>query len=410
MRVTPESHPWAERLRAERRRRLWAPKDMVRELMQAAADQQVSIATQESLLRMLRDWESGRNKPRDPYPQLYAAAFGIEEADLFADDVSPALPAIDQAVLLHRGLQLTLAAGTMTDASLDEWEYTVHRYGRATRYRPEGQLLPELVADFADLQRILAHPHPARARKRLTRVAANLAGLMALTLLKLGDPSARGWWRTGRAAAAMAEDIETLSWMYAQEAYQLYYSEDMYGAIELAFRAQQLAGTNPYVGAALAAPLEARAHAVMGNREMASAALLRAELALGRLDPTNRVGSAFGYSEQQLAFHSGNAWTHLGDTARAGDEQTRALELYTLDERTDRALIHLDRAMCLAINGDSAASAMQAVETIVDLPPEYRSALILHRAKEVGARVPKDMLEARALQETLMLPPGGKDE
>lgn len=353
-----------------------------------------------------------QNGKATPTPEMAAALDRALDAggELVAlASVRPGVSALEQAAALQQGLHEALAAGPMTDATLEEWAYTIARHGRATRYRPEAELLPELVADFSDLRLLLTHRHPAPVRRVLTVAAAQMSGLMALTLLKLGDPSSRSWWRTGRAAAAAAEDRATLSWIYAQESYQLYYGGDMDGAIELAARAQQLAGGLPCVGDALAAPLEARAHAVLQRGEAAAGALQRAEIALERLDPTERIASAFGYSDSQLRFHSGNTWTHLADTARARDEHAQALELYPAEDYTDRALIHLDQAVCLATDGDHAAASAHATETIVDLPTEHRSALIIYRAEELAARVPRarqGLPEVRVLREVLALPPG----
>ncbi len=162
------------------------------------------------------------------------------------------------------------------------------------------------------------------------------------------------------------------------------------------------------MGPALAAPLEARALAVLQDREGAQDALSRAEVALERLPAEDRVGSAFGYSECQLRFHAGNAWTHLGETERAAEQQARALELYPSRDHTDRALVALDQAVCAAIRGDLPAAATLAASTIVDLPVEHRSALIIYRAREVAARVPEaqSVPEVRVLREVLALPAG----
>jgi len=351
---------------------------------------------------------------KTPTSQLAAAldqALGARGELIALAEVRPEMDPLAQADALQQGLHEALAAGPLTDSSLDEIAYTVARHGRATRYRSERELLPELLADFQDLRLLLTHRQPAPTRKQLTIAVAQMSGLMALTLLKLGDSRARAWWRTGRQAAAAAEDRATLSWMYAQEAYQLYYGHDLEGAVELAVRAQQLAGGLPCVGDALAAPLEARAHALLGRREDTTRALAAAEVALERLPVEDRIGSAFGYSEASLRFHSGNALTHLGETAHAGEQQARALELYPVSDRTDRALIRLDQAMCLAADGDPAAAAQHATSTIVDLPPANRSALIIYRANDVAATVPeaRAVPEVRVLREVLALPPGERD-
>jgi hypothetical protein len=71
--------------------------------------------------------------------------------------------------------------------------------------------------------------------------------------------------------------------VYAQEAYQSYHGGDMEGAVELAGRAQHLAGGLPCAGPALAAPLEARTHGPLGRSREVAEALAAAEPALERL-------------------------------------------------------------------------------------------------------------------------------
>ncbi|MFD8965953.1 helix-turn-helix domain-containing protein [Streptomyces sp. NPDC059568] len=357
------------------------------------------------------DLELGKRRPTRALAAALDAALGADGELIALADVRPGLDPLAQADALQRGLHEALAAGPLTGTSLDEVDYTVARHGRATRHRPEVRLLPELLADFGDLRLMLTGRQSAPVRKRLLIATARMAGLMALTLLKMKDDRSRAWWRTGRAAAAAAEDRATLSWMYAQEAYQLYYSGDLAGAVELAGRAQALAGGLPCAGPALAAPLEARAHALLGRPEETALALAAAETALGRLPAEERTESAFGYSESQLRFHIGNALTHLGITRRAREEQDRALELYPTADHTDRALIRLDQAMCLAADGDTAAAASHATNVIVDLTPEHRSPLIIFRARDVAVKVPeaRAVSEVRVLREVLALPAGERD-
>lgn len=355
------------------------------------------------------DLERGKRSPTPEIAEALDVALDAGGELVALASVRPGTSPLEQATALQRGVHEALAGGPMTDATMEEWAYTIARHGRATRYRPEAEHLPELISDFSDLRLLLSHRHAAPVRRALTIATAQMAGLMALTLLKLGEPSARDWWRTGRAAAAAAEDRATLAWIYAHESYQMYYSGDVLGAVEFAVRAQQLAGGLPCVGDALAAPLEARAHAVLQRSDAAADALRRAEVALERLDPTERIGSAFGYSEAQLAFHAGNACTHLGETARARDEHARALALYPAEDHTDRALIQLDQALCLLADGRPAEAAEAATRTIVALPSQHRSALIMYRAEELTAKVPRArqaLPEMRVLREVLALPPG----
>jgi transcriptional regulator with XRE-family HTH domain len=351
------------------------------------------------------DLESGRRLPTAAMAAALDRTLGADGELIALAEARTDRPLREQVAELQRGIADAVAAGPMTTTGLDEWEWVIGQHGRATRWRPEADLLQDLVGDFADLQRLLGHRHQPHVRQRLTRYVAQMSGLMALTLLKLGDPAARDWWRTGRAAAAAAEDRATLSWVHAHEAYQRYYSGDPDGAVELAVRAQRVAGGLPCVGPALAAPLEARALAVLGRRAEAEAALRAAEDALGRLDDTAQIASAFGYGESQLAFHAGNAWTHLRETSRAREQHARALELYPATDHTDLALIQLDEAACILADGDPDGAASQVADTIVSLPEEHRSALIIYRARELADTVPAGR-ELRVLREVLALPPG----
>ncbi|MEU2873003.1 helix-turn-helix transcriptional regulator [Streptomyces olivoreticuli] len=358
------------------------------------------------------DLEAGRRRPSPTIAAaldnaLHAGGHLIELAS-----VPATANALEKAAALQQGLDQHVAASLLSEAGVEDWEYTADRHGRATRYRPDEQLLPDLVDDFTALRRHLGHRHPPPVRRRLAVVTARMSGLMALTLLKSGEPAARTWWRTARQFAAAVEDRSTMSWLYAQEAYQLYYGGDLYGAVELALRSQHLAGGLPCVGPALAAPLQARAHAALHQADEAAAALARAQTALDRLDPTEQIASAFGYSESQLRFHSGNAWTHLAQTERAREDHERALELYPLSEHTDRALVQLDQAACLNADGETAAAATHAASTLTALPAAHRSALIIYRARELAATVPRArraLPEVRELHDVLALPVGGED-
>ncbi|GAA1942016.1 hypothetical protein [Kitasatospora viridis] len=148
-------------------------------------------------------------------------------------------------------------------------------------------------------------------------------------------------------------------------------------------------------------------YARAGRRDETADALLRAEEALGRLAPEDQQQSALGYDAAQLAFHSGSAWTLLHDTGRAWEQHQRALELYPVEQRLDRALVHLDRAECLTYDGRLSDGAGLAVETIEAVPIEHRSALLLYRARDLADSVPRTdrrLPEVRVLHDLLALP------
>lgn len=309
--------------------------------------------------------------------------------------------------LLRQGLTDALAEGAMAEARIEDWELSVVRYGRATRDRPAEVLLGDLSADLAELTEALDQHRSASAMRRLTRVVAQMSGLMCLTLCKLDDrPAFRRWARTARLAAAEAGDPATSSWILAQEAYGHYYSADLPEAVDVAGSAQAVVANAPCVGAALAAALEARAHAAMKHVSETRAALGRAEEILSHLDGDALIPSAFSYNEAQLRFHEGNAYTHLGETQSAFAAQDRALALCAPDDYTDWAMTRLDRAHCLT-SADQAADAVDyATETLTTLSESQRRGIITLRGCEIFDGLPKQQQvtpAARDLRDLLML-------
>ncbi|HMC09361.1 MAG TPA: helix-turn-helix transcriptional regulator [Actinomycetota bacterium] len=316
-------------------------------------------------------------------------------------------PGMLQVERLRRGLHEALAGGAPREASLEDWELTVARYGAATRDRAAPLLLSDLSVDFGELQNTLDRCRSVSGLRRLTRVAAHMSGLMCLTLIKLDERKAfRGWARTARVAAAEADDPVTYSWVLAQEAYGHFYSDDFPEAVNVARHAKAVVPKRPGVGAVLAAALEARALAALGRAE-ASATLREAEAIFAALDNDAVTASAFGYNEAQLRFHEGNALTHLGDTKAALSAQDRALALLPAGDFMDRALTELDRAVCLARDGDASAAASGALDTLLRLSEQQRQGIISRRAEQLVAALPRQgqaPAPARELRDLLIIP------
>ncbi|WP_163513712.1 XRE family transcriptional regulator [Fodinicola acaciae] len=327
----------------------------------------------------------------------------------------PIVPAdLDQVEQLRQALDAALHDGAMAEASLEDWERTVSRYGRATRDRSADLLFNDLTTDLTDLQTALTRYRSASALRHLTRVTAQLSGLICLTLVKMDNRIAfRRWARTARHAASEAGDPLTTSWVLAQEAYGHYYSGDLIEALSVAEQAQVLAGKSAAVGAPLAAALEARVYGMMGRRAETQAALHRAEEGVSRLEGDALAASAFGYNESQLRFHEGNAYTHLRDSDSARVAQERALELCAPGDFTDWAITRLDRANCLVYDGDTAEAMSYATETFEQLSTSQREGIITLRGQEILTDVPaKDRLSAPVQQfkELLMLTSQPKKE
>jgi transcriptional regulator with XRE-family HTH domain len=333
-------------------------------------------------------------------PQTPDTVHTPEPSTTIATQAAAPLPDLHQVEALRQELHAALSEGMMAEAGLDDWERLVIRYGRATRDRPATVVLDDLSADLTELKRTIQRHRSASAMRRLTRVTANMSGLMCLTLCKLDDrPAFRRWTRTARIAASEAGDPATHSWVLAQEAYGHYYSGDMLEAVDVARHAQELVSRQPCVGAALAAALEARAHAAVGRREETRSALVRAEEITAQLDDDDLIPSAFGYNEGQLRFHAGSALTHLRDFKAAVSEQDRALELCMPGDYTDWAMTRLDRAECLVYSDETADALSYATETIQNLTVEQRMGIITLRGHEILNNLPKQRRELPAARD-----------
>lgn len=372
-------------------------------------------------LRQLDRWLAGdvATLPRLSLCRVVEAEFGYPVERLLAVEsdgveasstprAQPMAAATGRLEHMRRGLHEVLAGGALREASLEDWELTVARYAAATLTRPPELLLEDLTADFAELQRVLAECRSISALRRLTRVAAHMSGLMCMALTKLDERTAfRGWARTARVAAVEADDPETYSWVLAQEAFGHFYSGDLPEAVNVARHAQAVVSGTPGVGAVLAAATEARALAALGRADETHAALREAQATLARLDGGAAKASAFGYDEAQLCFHESNALTHLGDTKAARSAQERALVLLPVDAFMDRALTELDRAACLALDGDVSSAASRALHTLLGLTEQQRRGIISRRAEQLAAALPRPGQAPpplRELRDLLMLP------
>lgn len=92
--MTSALPPWAVRLRAERRNRLWSQREMARQLVEAADEAtRARLPARESIIRRIRAYEAGDHQPDDPYRLLYCRVFGIAEAELFGTPSAAVVPA-----------------------------------------------------------------------------------------------------------------------------------------------------------------------------------------------------------------------------------------------------------------------------------------------------------------------------
>lgn len=311
---------------------------------------------------------------------------------------------------IRRRMDETLMGGTVTTIVLDEWEDAIASYGTQYLTVPPLRLLCDVLLDFGEVQRMMSRRQPLEFSERLCRLAGQLAGLAGMIMINAGDPRlARSFFRTGRAAADETGDRGLRAWMAAREALVPLYYGDPAEASTLARTAAGLAGRHPCAAAAMAPAVEARALAwVMAQREdprtgpalrRVTSLLGQAQEQLDRLPAAERSGTAFGYTERQLLFHEGDTRVMLADHRGAEQAFSCSLGHYPAAEVLDRSLIGFGLARCRLAADEPAEALRMSRDTLLAIPPERRSAIMLHAARSVGEAVAARHGQGRAVRE-----------
>ncbi|MFC4911357.1 XRE family transcriptional regulator [Actinomadura gamaensis] len=295
---------------------------------------------------------------------------------------------------LRRKMDDTLVSATVSPTMLDQWEETTLGYGQQYQATPSLRMLCDVLLDFSEVRRMADKRQPVELQERLLRIAAQLSGLSGLIMINLGDHRlARSFFRTARTAADETGDRKLRAWVTVREALVPMYYGDPREALHLARKAQDLAGRDPSVAAAMAPAVEARALGQLALRGRGDAApsarraLLRGRSVFDQLSREHTGDLVFGFTERQMAFYEGDTYTNLGDHKTGEESLSKALTLYAPTDRVDLTLVRLDRASCKLHAGHPDAALTAAQEAILDLPAEHRSDILVHRARQIGAAV-----------------------
>jgi tetratricopeptide (TPR) repeat protein len=330
---------------------------------------------------------------------------------------------------IRRRLDDALLGATVSVSMLDHWEEMVAEYGRLYMTVPPMRLLCDVLLDLGDVRRMCEQRQPLEFVERLCQLAARLAGLAGMTMIDVGDQRlARSFFNTARTAADETGDRQLRAWVAVREALVPLYYGDPAQAAAAARASADLAGQRPCVASAMAPIVEARALARLarargkggaagravaagaggagGSAGMAagamsrvSAALEQAQAALDGLPAEERRGTAFGYTERQLLFHSGDALVTLGDYRGADDAFGQALRLYSPAEFLDRSLVTLGQARCRLSAGEPEEALRLSRETLARLPSQHRPGLVLRAAHSLGETVAAQHGDCPALRD-----------
>lgn len=253
---------------------------------------------------------------------------------------------------LRDAFEAAVTADT-SDRDADTWDRVAYDYAHEVGWSPAAALQQELVADFAELTRLVPSAQ-GTARTRLVHVAAQLAALIAINLTNLGEGrSARRWWRTAVRAADQTGDHVAAARIRGRAAViSLYTETPRLSVIEAAEEAIRV-GRGAPDGVINGHAAKAQALAELGRHDEAKDALGDLRGVFGRLPETVRMGrSSWGWSAGRLHFVASVVHTCAGDVELAMDAQDAAWAASSGQSWKFRGQIEMHRAGVLIRAGD----------------------------------------------------------
>jgi hypothetical protein len=317
----------------------------------------------------------------------------------------------------RRGVEHLLPSA-LSDRDLDEWERTADAYSEEVGAVAPATILPNLVADLAELRDLFDTRLSTPAHQRLLHVAGQLSALTAITMINLAQvQAARRWWRTAWRIADQVGDPQLSSYIRGRQAVLALYGG--YTADQVLVLADDAAHAGQGVACAgTISGLAARAQAlsVLGRPREATDALNGVRSLFDRLPDTvtARLSSQYGWPEHKLRHVESYVHTRLGDARAAGRAQDQALRLYPPTNYQGSTQIHLHRAACLILDGHLSEGATYATNVLQAMTPAHRrDGLITRSAYDVLAAVPanaRTLTPVRRYRQTLAATPGAGPE
>ncbi|MCW2882021.1 MAG: transcriptional regulator, family [Sphaerisporangium sp.] len=399
---------WAARLRAERRERLWSQKEMARRLAEAADEHTgARLPSRDSVVRMMKDWEAGRHRPRDPYPLLYCRAFGIDEAELFGVTSTPprATPSEVLARILPAGdplAPLAVRAGRRVDMStVTDLSGRVHGLRLADDVLPGGDLIQPAFRELEAAVRLYrGSTHSEDVGRALLAVIAEFAQIAGWIASDAGrHEQAAQAYRLGISAAREAGDGTLASNLIGSLAYQISNVGDPEEGVALAVAAVEAAGPDGSPRArALSFDRLAWAHVRAGEAQAAMQALAQAGASLASGTGKDEPAYLYWVNPGELQVMEARVYTELRRPLRAVPLLTDVLSRYDATHVRELALYLSWLAVALADANEPEEAARDA-QRMLDLSADMASDRTSRRARVVRSRLEpyRDVPQVREL-------------
>lgn len=282
---------------------------------------------------------------------------------------------------LRRGLDGMLGTEP-ADRDAADWEETVAGYACEVGSTPAIGLLPNLIADFSDIQASIAQSRGS-VRKRLIHSTSQLAALTAITLVNAGERhAAQRWWRTATHAAAATADPTLTALVRGRHAVMSLYNGPPDRVLELGERAVAAGGSTPSVGVISGFAARAQALSQLGRHDE-SARTLHSVLDMFPHLPDGAAAnssSQWNWGPQRLHHVTSHVHAYAGQTDDASAAQDAALAAYPSQNFQGRSQIEFHRAIGLIRAGDIDTGVSHLMSTIDHLEPWQREDGIIKRS------------------------------
>jgi hypothetical protein len=378
-----DSRPaWAQRLVAERHVRGWTQQHVV-EALRMQSDHPLPDAAH--LLRMWKNWERGKHRPRPDYQQLIAAVFGSISASIFGpnslapaplpEPVTTMPPASTTLELVER-----IRRSDLDRASLDTLTITVERLCSEYAFMPSTELRREGQEWMARLVQLL----DSRLTLAQHREVLVLAGWLALLVgcVEYDARDIRSAEATRQAAASLGQEAghaEIMAW--AQELSCWFaLTQGRYRQVIEAARAGHAMAPHDPVSVQLAGQ-EAKAWARMSDRRQVELALDRGRRLLESMPYPTNIDNHFAFDPDKFDFYAMDCYRRAGEDTLATMHAGEVIRKSTGPDGTLRspmrvAEAHTTLAVAAARTGDLDL-AVEAGNVALDIPRQSVPSLLM---------------------------------
>jgi tetratricopeptide (TPR) repeat protein len=367
------------------RERRWTRSRLVLELRRVGRRVGEELPGDDSLKRMIREWNSGRRSVSDLYQGLLTELFGVPESgDVHLGPDAPRTTA-NQGELVDR-----LATAAAADGELVHlFEQQTDLYRQLDRRMGARLVLARTEAHVAQMADVLTYSLPGGVRDALGAAVAAAASLAGWQALDLGSPNAA--WRhyeTAKAAARDSGSPALLAHATAEQAFTLLDAGQPARAVALIKHARETAGSGvPTLLRAWLLAAEAESSAAAGAEVQSRRAM---DDAYQRLpdDPIDPALPFVFLSDVHLARWRGHCLAQMG-AAEAIDDLTDAVS--RLDPTFTRAAagLHCDLALAHSVRGDHEAAREEAqhAEALAAMTASVRQQRRISRLMASGQRL-----------------------